>query len=71
MYCANSNNAKNVKITQTVATAVYKASCQVLHQNIVEKQSYNSFMSPGPREHFCFSTPSNNAHAFSCFCRSL
>jgi len=29
------------------------------------------FISPGPRQHFCFSTPSENAHAFSCFYRSL
>jgi len=24
------------------------------------------FISSGPRQHFCFSIPSENAHAFSC-----
>jgi len=42
------------------------ASCQVWNLKTVEKKSYDSFKSPGPRQHFCFSTLSENAPASSC-----
>ena len=43
VYCAYSNNGKNVKIIETVAIAVTKHPAKFGIKKIVEKKSYDSF----------------------------
>jgi len=66
VYCAYSNNGKNVKITKTVAIAVTKHPATFGIKKLLRRKVMTVFISPGPRQHFCSSTPSENAHAFSC-----
>jgi len=66
VYCAYSNNGKNVKITEMVAIAVKKHPAKFGIKKVWRRKVMTVFISPGPRQHFCFSTLSENAHAFSC-----
>jgi len=66
VYCAYSNNGKNVKITETVAIALKKHPAKFGIKEVWRRSVMTVFISPGPRQHFCFSNPSENAHAFSC-----
>jgi len=66
VYCAYSNNGKNVKITETVAIAVTKHLAKFWIKKLQRRKVTTVFISPGPRQQFCFSTPSENAHTFSC-----
>jgi len=65
VYCTYSNNGKNIKITLTVV-AVTKHLAKFQIKKLYRRKVITVFISPGPRQHFCFSTLSENAHAFSC-----
>jgi len=66
VYCAYSNNGKNVKITETVAIAVAKHPAKFGINKWQRRNVMTVFISPCPRHHFCFSTSSEKAQAFSC-----
>jgi len=66
VYCAYSNDGKIAKITETFAIAVTKNPAKFGIKQLLRKKVMAVFISRGPRQYFCFSTPSENAHAFSC-----
>jgi len=49
-----------------VVIAVIKHLAKFQIKKLYRRKFITVFISPGPRQHFCFSTRSENAYAFSC-----
>jgi len=60
VYCAYYNDGKNVKITKTIDIVVTKHPAEFGIKKLERRKVMTVLVSPGPRKHFCLSTPSEN-----------